>query len=248
VVVGDDATPPLPDALLRLQLGRVGGLGPELEPASRATAEGFYGSPLRLLSAVMDHPQAFRRRVGQQARPEGRTLALPHRGADMVVGPPRQRGDGPIDLPPGRLSPRGHCGHVGDQAPRRGQRRMAASGRCIHTEQGTVRGPLRQQRCQVGHDGGLCLRVGLQVVRAQPPPANPQGVQQLPHPFPALLDTATGREVVPDPWGGPPTGVIAHGPGALAHRLLERRALRGRESSGGAPDAPSAPALAAWPR
>src|SRR5262249_50532492 len=71
-----------------------------------------------------------------------------------------------------------------------------------------------------------------QVTMAQPPQAKPQGMPQLPHPFPAILDTKAGRDEVPDHFGGPHTGVIAHGPGALAPRLLELRALRSRESSG----------------
>src|SRR5687768_2428706 len=67
---------------------------------------------------------------------------------------------------------------------------------------------------------------------AQPPQAKPQGMQQLPHPFPAILDTKAGIDEVPGQFGGPHTGMTAHGPGTLAHRLLELRALLRRESRG----------------
>src|SRR5262249_53700875 len=230
VVVGDDATPPLPEALWRIQLGRVGWLGLALEPASRATDDGFYRGPLMLLAAVLDHQQAFLRIVGQQVRQQSRQLALPQCGADMIMGPPSQRRDGPLDMHLGMIIPRGPCGPVVDPAPRRGQRRMASSGRFLHQDHFTVRGPRCQQRCPCGHEGGLCLGFGLQVAMA-PPQANPQGVPQLPHPFPAILATTTGLDAVPDQCGGPHTGVIAHGPGTLAHHLLELCALLGRESS-----------------
>ena len=61
VMMGDHAPHPLPDALLGIQLGRVGGLWLEHEPAPCIMDGGLDRSPLMLLSPIMDDQQAFPR-------------------------------------------------------------------------------------------------------------------------------------------------------------------------------------------
>ena len=203
VVMGDDATQPLPEARLGIQLGRVGGLRLEHEPAPRVTDDGLDWSPLMLLAPVMDDQQVFPGIVGQQVLQAWRKLLLPQRGAAVIGGAPGQRGHSPRDMPLGMVIPRGHLRHVIDHTPLGGQRRVAPHGRFIHKEQLPLLRPVLQQRLQLSLKGRLLLGLGLQVAVAPPAQAKPQLVPQLADPLPAVLQPKAGGDEVPDPRGGP---------------------------------------------
>jgi hypothetical protein len=67
MIVRDDPAPPLPDALLRVQLRGVGGLRLEHEASVGVPDDGLYGRSFLLCPPVMDDQPPFAGMIRQQA-------------------------------------------------------------------------------------------------------------------------------------------------------------------------------------
>jgi hypothetical protein len=229
-MVRDDATPPLPEALLGLQLWRVGGRGLEDTPTMRCTDNSLDGSPLLLVPAVMDHPQPLAWMGPQPGRQALRDLPLAPRGADLVVSPAAQGGHRTRDVPLRMVVPARARGAPSTQAPLGGQRRMAAHRGRSTTPQLPVLRPLRQPRRQCAPQGCRLCRLGSQVPRAPPTPAESPRVPPRPAPLPAGLEAQAGRAEGPDQRGRPHAQVRAQRSGTAAARLVALGPWRRRES------------------
>jgi hypothetical protein len=98
MVMGDHATPPLPDPLLGIQLRRIRGLGLEQKPPCRSPQDSVDWSAFMLGRSVMDHQQPFVMVIAQQAPQEAREFLYPQCGTDVLEGPACQGRDRPVDV------------------------------------------------------------------------------------------------------------------------------------------------------
>jgi hypothetical protein len=146
---------------------------------------------------------------------------------DSASGQRRHRA---IHVPFGMVIPRRHLRDVITQTPVRRQGRMAADCGLIDTEQLAVLRPRREQHVPLCQKGRLFLRGGLQVTVAHPTLAQPQGMQDLAHPLPAVLHAITGGEKVLPQRGAPQTHIVAPLPWTPADDLLALRPLLSRQS------------------
>ena len=126
------------------------------------------------------------------------------------------------------IIPRGHFGHVVDQAPLRGQRRMASQRRLIDNDPFPLLRPRFQPRLPCGLQDRLRLGLGLRVAMPQPPPSNPQGRQQRPHPLPPQPRIKR----VPRRCRGPQPGMVPRLPRPATDSLLHPYPRHRRQSRG----------------
>jgi hypothetical protein len=125
MMVCDDPTPPLPEALWRVQCRRVGGLGLAQALRRSCTDAVRDGRALVLSTPVMHHQAPLPGRIDQPMAQARRTRLVSQRGAHVVVGASGQGGDRPIAMHRGVVIPGRPLGYSLDQAPLRRPRRVA---------------------------------------------------------------------------------------------------------------------------